>query len=170
MGSGDDVKAERERTYDWGDSSELAAVLPELSGLEFLTRMMRGELPGAPIASTLEMRLVEAEEGRVVFELDPAEWHHNPIGSVHGGVLSTMLDSALGCAVHSQLSAGTGYTSLDLSVKFTRAATYESGTLRCEGRVVTIGRRVATSEASIADASGRILAHGISSCLLMPLA
>lgn len=117
-----------------------------------------GKFPPPPINQTLGLALVEVGDGRAVFELTPAEWHHNPIGSVHGGILATLADSALGCAVHTKLSAGTGYTSLDLTIKFTRAATLDSGTLTCEGHVVTIGRRRATAEAQITDKSGRVMA------------
>src|SRR6201999_2393525 len=110
---------------------------------------------------------VEFSDGRAVFELTPAEWQYNPIGSVHGGVLTTLADSALGCAVHTKLGVGRGYTSLELKINFTRAATVDSGLLRCVGQVITIGRRVATSEATITDHAGRVVAHASSTCLLM---
>lgn len=156
----------RERNYEWGSPSELASASRELSGLEFLGKISAGELPQAPAGITTGVTPVEAGDGYAIFELEPAEWHYNPIGSVHGGILSTLADSALGCAVHTKLSAGTGYTSLDLTVKFTRAANIESGTLRCEGRVLTIGRRTATAEAHITDASGRLIAHAVTTCLI----
>lgn len=94
----------------------------ELDGIEFLNRISRGELPLPPISSTTGIMPVGAGDGWAEFELEPAEWHYNPIGSVHGGILSTIADSALGCAVQTRLPAGTGYTSLDLTIKFTRAA------------------------------------------------
>lgn len=157
----------RERSYTWEDPLGLAAAARGRSGLEFLRGIADGELPVPPIMATLGVEGVKFDEGSAVFELTPAEWHYNPIGTVHGGVLSTLLDSALACAIHSTLPAGAGYTSLDLSVRFTRAATVESGTLRTEGRVVTAGRRTATAEGRITDTSGRIVATATTTCLIL---
>ncbi|WP_238408000.1 PaaI family thioesterase [Pimelobacter simplex] len=98
--------------------------------------------------------------------MQPEEWHYNPIGSVHGGMIAGLADSALGCAVHTKLPAGVGYTSLDLHIKFTRAANLDSGLLRCRADVVTIGRRTATAEATVHDDHGRVVAHAIATCLL----
>lgn len=157
----------RQRTYEWADPRVLAQAAAGLDGLDFFEKLRNGTLPDPPIGSTLGMSLVDFGDGRATFELPPAEWHYNPIGSVHGGILSTLADSALGCAVHTKLKAGTAYTSLDLTMKFTRAATVDSGVLRCEGRVVTIGRRTATAEATITDGSGRTIAHAVTTCLIM---
>ena len=110
----------RERTHSWADPAETAAAALAVDGLTFLRALAAGEVPPAPIATTLGMTLEEVDEGRVVFGLAPAEFHYNPIGSVHGGVYATVLDSACGCAVHSALPAGVRYTSLDLPVKFLR--------------------------------------------------
>jgi len=134
-----------------------------------MRRLIAGELPAPPIAATLGFRLAEVGEGRAVFVGEPALWQYNPIGSVHGGVLATLLDSATGCAVHTRLAGGMAYTSLDLSVKFLRRVTADSGTLTCTGEVVTMGRRTALAEARLVDAGGRLLAHGTSSCLLFAL-
>ena len=160
----------RQRTYAWADPKVLASSAQKLDGTDFFAQVINGDLPEPPINSTLGMALVEAADGRAVFELLPAEWHYNPIGSVHGGILSTLADSALGCAVHTKLTAGTAYTSLDLTIKFTRAATLDSGLLTCVGRVVSIGRRTATAEAQITDSTGRVIAHAVATCLIMPLA
>lgn len=138
------------------------------SGLDLLQVIAAGEVPVPPVMNTLAFEAVEVEEGRVVFELSPAEFHYNPIGTVHGGVLATVLDSAAGCAVHCTLSAGTGYTSLDLSVRFVYAVTAESGRLRCEGTVLARGRRTALAEARLTDARDRLVAHATSTCLLLP--
>ncbi|MFT4286114.1 PaaI family thioesterase [Nocardioides sp.] len=158
---------ERTRTYDWADPIVLATAATTMSGLEFLRAIGAGELPPPPVMATTGITAVEVSEGFVAFEVTPAEWHYNPIGSVHGGILSTLADSALACAVHSTLPAGTGYTSLDLVMKFTRAATIDSGRLRCEGRVVTRGRRAATAEGRITDEQGRVIAHAVTTCLIM---
>lgn len=157
----------RARSYTWEDPHAYASAASELSGREFLDAISKGSLPAPPFSETTGIYATEIGDGRAVFTLQPQEWHYNPIGSVHGGVLATLADSAFGCAVHSALPAGAGYTSLDLSIKFTRAATVESGLLTCEGRVVTMGRRVASAEATITDASGRVMGHAIATCLIM---
>ena len=136
-----------------------------LNGLETLQMLMR-EKRNPAIGDTLDFTLVEVEKGRAVFEGTPSEKVYNPIGSVHGGVFATLLDSAAGCAVHSALPAGTSYTSLDLSVKFLRGLHADSGPVRCEGLVVHLGGRTALAEARLFDGAGRLCAHATSSCLL----
>jgi uncharacterized protein (TIGR00369 family) len=138
-----------------------------VTGLEFLRAIAAGELPGAPIAELLGFAPVEAEEGRVVFAAVPDQTHYNPIGTVHGGLAATLLDSAMGCAVHSTLAAGVGYTTLELKVNFTRPITTETGRILCEGTVVHRGGRVATAEGRVfAEADGTLLAHGTTTCLI----
>ena len=132
--------------------------------------MSAGELPARPIMHTIGTGGMDVAEGRVVVYLDPGEFHYNPLGTVHGGVLSTMLDTAAACSVHSTLPAGVAYTSLDLNVKFLRPVTVASGRLRCEGSVLSRGRRTALAEARLTDADGRLAAHATSSCLLFELA
>jgi uncharacterized protein (TIGR00369 family) len=158
--------ATRERTHAWPDPTLTASAARDVDGLTFLRRLAAGEVPPAPIATTLGMTLDEVEEGRVVFGLEPAEFHFNPIGSVHGGVYATMLDSACGCAVHSTLPAGARYTSLDLTVKFLRGIGVGTGPLRCEGRVIHLGRSTALAEARLTDAADRLYAHATSSCMV----
>jgi uncharacterized protein (TIGR00369 family) len=127
-----------------------------------------GELPPPPIAVLLNMGPVEIAEGRVVFEGEPGEEHYNPIGVVHGGYASTVLDSALGCAVHTTLSAGVAYTSLGLEAKFVRPITRDTGRVLCAAEVVHRGRRQATAEARLtAGDGGKLLAHGISTCMIL---
>lgn len=159
--------AERERAYGWGDPLVLAAAAARMSGLEFLAAIAEGRLPPPPAMVTAGIGAVEFADGRAVFDLIPAEWQYNPIGSVHGGVLTTLADSALGCAVHTKLGVGFGYTSLELKINFTRAVTVASGRLLCTGEVVTIGRRTATSTATITDQSGRVVGHASSTCLIV---
>jgi uncharacterized protein (TIGR00369 family) len=138
--------------------------------MEMLAAMIRGELPPPPIMHTLDMVSFDVvEEGRVAFTMRAQEFHYNPIGSVHGGVIATLLDSAAGCAVHSTLPAGWGYTSLDLTVKYLRAVTVDSGLLRCEGTVINRGRTTALGEARLFDERGRLVAYASSSCLLFAL-
>ncbi|QNP69406.1 PaaI family thioesterase [Streptomyces roseirectus] len=159
----------RSRTYEWGDPAITAAAVGKGSGLDFLRSIQAGTVPAAPISATLDFRLDEVEEGRVVFSLVPGEEHYNPIGSVHGGVYATLLDSAAGCAVQSVLPPATGYTSLDLNVKFLRRITTETGRVRAIGTVLHAGRTTALAEAVLLDEADRKLAHATSSCLVFPL-
>ncbi|MCX6402051.1 MAG: PaaI family thioesterase [Propionibacteriales bacterium] len=138
-----------------------------LDGFEQLRAILDGQLPPAPIADTLGFVGFEVpERGSAIFELDPQLRHYNPIGSVHGGVFATLLDSACGCAVHSTLAVGEGYTSLDLTVKFLRAVTVESGRLRAVGSVIQRGRRTALAEAKLYDGQDRLVAYATSSCMI----
>jgi uncharacterized protein (TIGR00369 family) len=161
------VDTERTRVVTWADPAVTAAAAVGRSGLEFIQALAAGEIPPPPIVSTIGARLERVTEGEVVFSLDPAEYHYNPIGSVHGGVYATLLDSATGCAVHTMLSAGVGYTSLDLSVKFLRAMRVATGTVTCTGRVVHLGHRTALAEARLEAAGGKLLATATSSCLIL---
>lgn len=137
-----------------------------MTGYEQLMAMASGALPAAPIAVTLGMDNFGGEEGAIFVELVPQHSHYNPLGTVHGGVISTMLDTAAGCSVHSTLAAGEGYTSLDLTVKFLRPVTVDSGRLRAEGRVIHRGRRTALAEALLFDGAGKQVAHATSSCMI----
>jgi uncharacterized protein (TIGR00369 family) len=138
----------------------------EQPGIELLSAMRDGVLPPPPIAATLGMQLAEVGAGRVAFTLEPREWHYNQTGAAHGSVQAALLDSAMGCAVHSRLPAGTHYTTLDLSVRFLRPIRVDTGEIRCEGAVVTLGRRVATAEGRITDRTGALIATGTTSCLI----
>ncbi len=140
--------------------------LAQLDGLGQLQAMVEGTAARPPIMDTLDFSDFRPELGRVVVEMRAQEFHYNPLGVVHGGVISAMLDTAAGCSVHSTLAVGEAYTSLDLTVKFLRAVTTESGMLRCEGRVLQRGRRTALAEAQLFDERGRLLAHATSSCMI----
>jgi uncharacterized protein (TIGR00369 family) len=156
----------RSRTYSWSDPAAYAALIGTRTGLELLRAMSTGELPAPPVMHLIDMAGMEVEEGSVTVYLDPQEFHYNPLGSVHGGVLSTLLDTAAACSVHSTLPAGVGYTSLDLTVKFLRPVTVASGRITCRGSVLQRGRRTALAEARMTDAQGRLVAHATSSCLI----
>jgi uncharacterized protein (TIGR00369 family) len=156
----------RSRTFTWTDPSVHAGELGRRPGLELMLAMRDGELPPPPVMEMIGMGGLDAAEGQVTFFLEPQEFHYNPLGSVHGGVISTLLDSACGCSVHTTLPAGVGYTSLDLNVKFLRAVTVESGRLTVAGRVLQKGRRTALAEATMTDGRGRLVAHATSSCLI----
>lgn len=158
----------RTRTYTWEDPVALATAARSMAGIDFLRACRDGRLPAPPILASTDCALEEVEHGRAVFALIPGEAHYNPIGSVHGGVIATVLDSAAGCAVHTTLDAGVGYTSLDLSVKFLRAVTVETGKIRAVGTVRSRGRRTALAEAELYDSADRLLAHATSTCLILP--
>jgi uncharacterized protein (TIGR00369 family) len=158
----------RSRTLVWQDPVATAAAGATMSGLEYMTAVVRGEVPPPPIAVTMRLRPVELEEGRVVFEGEPGEEHYNPIGVVHGGYAATLLDSALGCAVHTTLPAGVAYTSLGLEAKFVRPLSRDTGRVLCEASVLYRGRRQATAEATLTEArSGKLLAHGTSTLMIL---
>ncbi|MGH3861495.1 PaaI family thioesterase [Actinokineospora sp.] len=157
---------ERTRTFSWDDPQINAAALGQLSGLELMRAMISGDVPPPPIMRLLDIKRMEAEEGRVIVEMRAQEFHYNPLGGVHGGVIATLLDTAAACAVHTTLPARTGYTSLDLTTKFLRPASVASGLLRCEGTVISRGRRTALAQAQLTDEAGRLLAHATSSCLI----
>jgi uncharacterized protein (TIGR00369 family) len=159
----------RERTYSWLDPAPFLAALATTPGLALLEAMMRGEIPEPPIARTLGFLEFQAQAGRVTVTLQPSEHHLNPLGTVHGGVLCTLLDTVCGCAVHTTLDAGTGYTSLDLNTRFLRPVTAATGLIRCEGEVIARGARTATAQARLVDARDRLLAHATSTCLLFPI-
>jgi uncharacterized protein (TIGR00369 family) len=158
----------RSRTFAWSDPAEVASSARRTSGLEFLRSIAGRDRPqAAPVAECMGFSLLEAGEGRAVFELVPDEFHYNPIGVVHGGVLATLLDSAAGASVHSTLAVGEAYTSLEIKVSFIRAVTEATGPVRAEGRVIARGSRVATVEAQLVDGGGKLLAHATSTCLIL---
>jgi uncharacterized protein (TIGR00369 family) len=139
-----------------------------MAGLDYMRAIQSGELPPPPIAVVMNFEIAELEEGRAVFIGRPGEEHYNPIGVVHGGYASTILDSALGCAVHTTLPAGVGYTSQTLEVKYLRAITRGTGPVRSEAEVIHGGRRTATSEARLTSLeTGKLLATGTSTCLIL---
>lgn len=139
----------------------------ELDGLAILERIIDGRLPMSPIADTLDFRLVEAERGRVVVEATPAVFGYNLIGTMHGGYIATLLDTALGCAVCSMVPEGRGYTTTDLSIRYVRPVTEATGLLRVEGRIINAGRRMATAEGTVCRAAdAKVCAHGTTSCLV----
>lgn len=141
-------------------------LLAGLSGLEVLRRLAAGELPPPPFSGTTRIFLREVEPGRVLFEGEPSVDFVSPIGTVHGGWAAALLDSAMACAVHSRLEAGQAYTTVEMKVNFVRPITEAVGLVRCEGRVLHLGGRTATSEGSIHDARGRLIAHGTETCLI----
>jgi len=157
----------RTRTISWHDPLEMAAAISDLSGLERLRRVISGELAPPPIAQLMNIRLVDAAEGRAVFEGVPEEYHYNPIGMVHGGFAATILDSAMGCAVHTMLPARVGYTTLEFKVNFIRPVQTTTGVVRAVGTVLHAGRTTALAEGRLVSADGTLFAHATTTCLIL---
>jgi uncharacterized protein (TIGR00369 family) len=156
----------RTRTVTWEDPRALAKAAAGLSGLEYLQQIVAGELPPPPIGVLMDFRIAELSVGRAVFLVTPAEYHYNPIGVVHGGVAATLLDSAMGCAVHSTLPAGVGYTTLEIKVNYIRPMSAETGEVRCEANIIHVGGRTATAEGRVVDQAGKLYAHGTTTCII----
>ncbi|HJR88708.1 MAG TPA: PaaI family thioesterase [Aeromicrobium sp.] len=160
---------ESSRTITWSDPRPTAATALQLSGLDFMKRIIAGEIPPPPISQVLGFDLVAVSEGDAVFEIVPDDSHYNPIGVVHGGVALTLLDSAAACAVHTTLPAGLAYTSLETKVNFLRAITSDTGKLRAHGWVTKPGKRAAFAESDLRDADGTVYATASSTCLVFPV-
>jgi uncharacterized protein (TIGR00369 family) len=144
-------------------------IMASMAGIDFVRAIFSGRLPEPPIMQTVEPFDCTAEPGVVVIHSIPGFRHYNPIGSVHGGYAATLLDSAMGLAVHSMLPAGTAYTTLEFKISFIRGMTQDTGVVRSEGRTLNVGRRAATAEARITDANGRLLAHATTTCLVFEI-
>ena len=139
------------------------------SGLDFLRGILEGRVPRPPISDTLNFYLVEVERGRAVFQGTPKAAYFNPLGSIHGGWIATLLDSCMACAVHTTVPAGQGYTTVEFKLNCVRPIMPDTGPLRAEGKVINAGRTIATSEGRLVDAGGKLYAHGTETCLIFPL-
>lgn len=158
----------RRRSHEWLPPEPDLEKLKSMPGHEYLTEVF-ADNRRVPIGQLMGFRAVRFEPGLAVFEGEPDEFHYNPIGSVHGGFAATLLDSAVGCAVHTVLKPGFGYTTVELKVNYDRPITKATGRVTVEGRVVTSGSRIATADGRITDSAGRLLAHGSTTCLVFPL-
>lgn len=159
----------RTRTFEWQDPVLSAQAVPQMSGLAFLQAIADGRLPQPPIAATLNYRLSSVSAGRVVFTGAPQEYHYNPIGTVHGGIAATLLDSAMACAVQTMLPQGAGYTTLEIKINYVRPILAGVGELQAIGEAIHVGRRVGTSEGRLVDAAGKLYAHGTTTCMIFPV-
>jgi uncharacterized protein (TIGR00369 family) len=157
----------RTRTVTWNDPMPALRAAQTMSGIEYLKAIQSAELPPPPVAALIGMEMMEVSEGRVVFSAEPAEYHYNPLGTVHGGIVATLLDSAMGCAVQSLLPVGSGYTTLEIKVNYVRPITSATGTVTCEGKIIHLGGRIATAEAYLTDATGKLYAHSTTTCILL---
>lgn len=161
------LQAQRTRVITWEDPTVAVQTGKTISGIAYLKALQAGELPPPPIAVLMGMWITEVSEGRIIFAAEPAEYHYNPLGTVHGGVMATLLDSALGCAVQTMLPAGTSYTTLELKVNYLRPITANTGTVYCEGKIIHLGGRIATAEGRLTDANGKLYAHGTTTCIIL---
>lgn len=155
------------RSYDYEGRTPDVALMLSMPGLDYLRGILRGDYPAAPIAATLDFEPTEFDHGRAVFEGTPRRFAYNPLGGIHGGWVATLLDSALGCAVHSTLPAGKYYTTVDLSVSLVRALTDQTKRVRCEATIVHAGSTIATAQGKLFDDRGALCAHGTTTCLIM---
>lgn len=160
----------RRRILTWEDPHVGAAQIPSMSGLEYIRSMIDGRVPPPPIAELMRMTITDAEVGRVVFVCRPDESHYNPIGAVHGGLVCTLLDSAVGCAVQTTLPQGMGYTSVEIKVNYLRPVHAAIGEITCVGTVTKPGSRIAFAEGVVTDADGTLLATASSTLLVFPIA
>jgi uncharacterized protein (TIGR00369 family) len=156
----------RKLTVTWDNPFIGAETSKTMTGLDYLRAIERGDIPPPPIAKLLGFRLKRVDLGEAVFELEPGEHHYNPIGMVHGGVASTVLDSAMGCAVHSTLPAGTGYSTIELKINFIRPLSSKTGKVLCEARVIHTGGRIATAEGKLVDKDSKLYAHATTTCII----
>jgi len=159
----------RTRTIAWEDPLATAGEGLAMAGLDYLQAILRGALPPPPIMALVGFGLREVESGRVVMALTPGEHHYNPLGSVHGGIAATLLDSVMGCAVHSTLPKGRGYTTVEIKVNYLRAMTAGLGEVRAEGKIIQVGGRIAMAEGRLTDREGRLYAAGTTTCLVFDL-
>ncbi|NWL12360.1 aromatic compound degradation protein PaaI [Paenarthrobacter nitroguajacolicus] len=163
-----DASAQRSETFTWIDPAIALEKLPRLSGMDYFSGLREGSIAPPPIASLMKFDLVDARFGHVEFQCWPGEAHYNPLGMVHGGLACTLLDTVLGCAAHTTLDAGIGYTSIDLAVKYLRPITLQEGALRAEGSVVKAGPRAIFTEGRLSTADGKLLATATSTLLVFP--
>jgi uncharacterized protein (TIGR00369 family) len=159
----------RERLVRWEDPCTLAEAGRTMSGRAFLEAIQRGDLPAPPICHLVDFTFGEINDGRIDMVLQPQESQYNPIGSVHGGVIATVLDSVMGCAIHTRLPAGRAYTSLEIKVNYLRRVTRETGSMKAVGRVIHLGSRTAMAEGNLADATGKLYAQASTTCLILDL-
>jgi uncharacterized protein (TIGR00369 family) len=157
---------ERKRTVCWDDPVVGARDPAKTSGLDYLRSIKDGSTSPPPAAKLVGYRLCDVDHGRAVFELDPDECHYNPFSTVHGGIISTLLDTAMTSCVLSTLDRGVSCATAEVKVNFIRPVTADTGTVTCEGRPIHIGKRLATAEATLKDGNGRLCAHAVSTILI----
>lgn len=156
-----------ERTYRWADPADIAKAAEGLAGLDLLRAMAEGRVPPPPVGSLIGVGDFVAEKGKVSVGFEPAEFHYNALGTVHGGVIATVIDIVMGSAAHSTLKAGQGFTTLTLELKYHRAVTVKSGRLTATAKVITRGRDIVTAEANLIDKNDRLFANATSTLMIL---
>jgi uncharacterized protein (TIGR00369 family) len=160
---------DRSRTVTWEDPLVGAALAKTMSGLEYMQGLLDGSIPEPPIVNLMNMRPVAVEVGKVTFTCDPNESHYNPIGTVHGGLVCTLLDSVLGCAVQTTLPKGQGYTSLEIKISYLRPVMADTGQLTAVGIATKPGSRAAFADGTVHDSNGKLIATASSTLLVFPV-
>jgi uncharacterized protein (TIGR00369 family) len=159
--------SERTKTIQWHDPMNGALKARQMNGLAYLQAISDGAISYPPLLNVLDFEPVSITRGQAIFSFDPQEFHYNSLGTVHGGVISAILDTAMGCSLHSLLQAGPGYTTLELKVNFLKAITIKSGKLKAIGNIIHSGSRIALVEATLTDEKDTIYAHGTSTCMIL---
>jgi uncharacterized protein (TIGR00369 family) len=159
--------AVRSRVVEWQDPMLSAQQVLTMSGLEFLLGIQRGDIPRPPIMALMGIVGEEVEEGRIVFSVEPAEYHYNPLGVVHGGLAATILDTAMACAVQTMLTAGIGLTTVEMKLNYLRPLTGKTGKVLCEGKVISVSRTLALAEGRLVDRQGKLYAHATETCMIL---
>ena len=162
-----DASDPRTRQFRWADPAQFAEPIRTLSGIEFMRAFATGALPPPPFMELLGIRVVSVNPASVAFEFDPAEYMYSPLGNVHGGIITVLLDTAMGCSFHTTLPPGVGYTTLELKVNFLKSVVASSGPLKAEGHVVHSGSRIATTGARLVDRDGKLYAHATSTLMIL---
>ncbi len=156
----------RTHTVTWGDPKISARDSDSISGIDYLRAIKEGRIEPPPAAKLIGYRIVEIETGHAVFTLEPAEYHYNPFATVHGGIASTILDTAMTAAVLSTLPVGLGCSTLEIKVNFIRPITRKTGELRCRAKTIHVGSRMATAEGKLLDSQNKLYAHAVSTCMI----
>lgn len=162
-----DSQHSRSRTITWEDPAQVASKAAHMAGIDVMRAIATGELPPPPMANLMNFTITDVQSGRVTFSCTPGEEHHNPLGVIHGGLLCTLLDTVAGCAAHTTLAAGVGYTSIEIKVSYLRPVTLGSGTLSAVGTVTKHGRRVIFADGLVIDGAGKPVASASSSLLVI---
>ncbi|RMG98835.1 MAG: PaaI family thioesterase [Chloroflexi bacterium] len=163
--------SENTHTYQvkWHPPQKQLQAAQTMNGLDYFRAMVAGKIPPPPIASLMGFTMEEAEEGRVVFAVTPQEIHYNPMGTVHGGLAATLLDSAMTCAIQSTLPKGIASTTIELHINYIRPITSQTGRLRCIGEIIHVGRTIATAKGRVVDENDKLYAHGTTTCMVFSI-
>jgi len=159
----------RSRSYSWNDPNESLDEARNTTGLDYLQGILEGNIAGPPILDTVDFQILSVEKGHVVCEFHPKEFHYNPVGSVHGGIITTILDSAIGLSLLSTLPKGYTFTTLELKVNFIRKMTKETPALKTKTKIIHQGNTTALLESDLLDIQGKIYAHAVSTCLILQI-